>query len=244
MEGGSYEWAAARAGRPTVTLLNFLLTDEAVYVLADTVLSDPDDLSPVSFATKVHALPHLQAVICGTGHAQSIAEWVALVNLSLPARDIVQLDRFAPAKLRELFMQYSNKDTGGRDITTTLYHLGFDQRGRRFVGFAYRSADNFRSEPLPQGFGFKPAPDWPVDSTKITRLPEHLIGIAKRQKAQDEATEAAKRVMVGGQLIFCVMQLIPGLRSDPTVQTSLGICHSFPDFEQMFARAVAKLENT
>ena len=57
-----------------MTVLNFLLTDEAVYLLTDTVLSDPDDLSPVTFTTKIHALPHLQALICGTGHAQAIAE--------------------------------------------------------------------------------------------------------------------------------------------------------------------------
>jgi hypothetical protein len=52
------------------------VTDEAVYVLTDTLLSDPDDLSPVAFTTKIHALPHLQALICGTGHAQAITEWV------------------------------------------------------------------------------------------------------------------------------------------------------------------------
>jgi hypothetical protein len=56
-----------------MTVLNFLLTNEAVYLLTDTVLSDPDDLSPIAFTTKVHPLPHLQAVICGTGHAQMCA---------------------------------------------------------------------------------------------------------------------------------------------------------------------------
>jgi hypothetical protein len=35
---------------------------------------DPDHLSPVAFTTKIHPLPHLQALICGTGHAQAIAE--------------------------------------------------------------------------------------------------------------------------------------------------------------------------
>jgi hypothetical protein len=226
-----------------MTVLNFLLRDEAVYLLTDTVLSDPDDLSPITFTTKVHPLPHLQAVICGTGHAQPIAEWVALVNLSLPVRDVVHLDRFAPARLRELFARYANEEVPGREITTTLYHFGFDERAARFIGFAYRSADNFRSEPLPRGFGFKPAPDWAFDSQKITRLPDHFIAIARRQKAQDEATVPAKRVAVGGQLIFCAMQRVPGTGNRPTVQTSLGICHAFPDFEQMYARAMAKLQD-
>lgn len=164
-----------------MTALNFLLTDGAVYLLTDTILSDPDDLSPIAFSTKVHALPHLQAVICGTGHAQLIAEWVALVNLLLPVRDVVHLDQFAPARLRGLFARHASEDADGREITTTLYHFGFDERASRFVGFAYLSADGFCSEPLPQGFGFKPAPEWEFDGRKITRLPEHFIGIAKKQ---------------------------------------------------------------
>lgn len=157
-----------------MTVLNFLLTDEAVYLLIDTLLSDPDDLSPVAFSTKIHPLPHLQALICGTGHAQAIAEWVATVNLTLPVRDAAHLDQFAPMELRKLFARHPKEDIGEREITTTLYHFGFNERAGRFVGFAYRSADDFRSEPLAQGFGLKPAPDWPVDGRKITRLPEHF----------------------------------------------------------------------
>jgi hypothetical protein len=223
-----------------MTVLNYLLTDEAVYLLTDTLLSDPDDLSPVAFTTKIHALPHLQALICGTGQAQAIAEWVATVNLALPARDVVHLDQFAPPELRKLFARHPKEGAGERELTSTLYHFGFDERARRFVGFAYRSADDFRSEPLPQGFGLKPAPDWPLDGRKITRLPEHFIAIAKKQKAQDEAAEASNRVMVGGKLIFGVMQRVPGAGNKPTVQTSLAVCHSFPEFEQLFAQVAAR----
>jgi len=64
--------------------------------------------------------------------------------------------------------------------------------------------------------------------------------MAKRQKAQDEEADTAKRVVVGGQLLFCVMQRIPGSGKSATVQTSLAICHSFPDFEEMYARAKAR----
>jgi hypothetical protein len=227
-----------------MTVLNYLLTDEAVYLLTDTLLSDPDDLSPVTFTTKIHPLPHLQAVICGTGHAQAIAEWVATVNLALPVRDVVHLDQFAPTELRKLFVTRPREGAGEREITTTLYHFGFDERAGRFLGFAYRSADEFHSESLPQGFGLKPAPDWPIDGRKITRLPEHFIAIAKRQKAQDEATEATKRVMVGGKLVFSVMQRVPGAGNNLTVQTSLAVCHSFPEFEQLFAQAAGRLPHT
>jgi len=89
-----------------MTLLNVLLTDEAVYLLTDTVITDPDDLSPITFATKVHPLPHLQALICGTGHVQRIVEWLATVNLVLLVRDVVHLDQLAPAELRKLFARY------------------------------------------------------------------------------------------------------------------------------------------
>jgi hypothetical protein len=224
-----------------MTVLNFLLTDEAVYLLADTILADADDLSPVAFATKIYAVPHIGAAICGTGHARAIAEWFVEVNLSLPARDVVHLDRWAPVGLRELFAGHESEDAAGRVIATTLYHFGFDARTSRFVGFAYRSENDFRSESLPRGFGFKPAPGWDIDSGGITRLPEQFIAIAERQKAQDEAAEPANRVLVGGQLVFCAMQRVPDTGNGPTVQTSLAVCHSFPDFERMHAQATARL---
>jgi len=222
-----------------MTLLNYLLTDEAVYVLADTLLSDPDDLSPVAFASKIHALPHLEALICGTGHAQAIAEWVATVNTELVVRDVADLDRLAPAELRKLHARHPGAGAGQPEIATTLHHFGLDARAGRFAGFAYASASDFRSEPLAQGFGLKPAPDWPVDGRSITRLPEHLVAVAQRQKAQDETADAGKRVVIGGKLIFGAMQRVGG-PAGPTVQTSLAICHAFPDFEQLYTQAGAR----
>jgi hypothetical protein len=223
-----------------MTLLNYLLTDDAVYILADTLLADPGDLSPVAFATKIHALPHLDAVICGTGHAQAIGDWVATVNTDLVVRDIADLDRLAPAELRKLHAHAADADPGAQRITTTLYHFGLDAQAGRFAGYSYRSETGFASEPLPQGFGLKPAPDFPVDGRSLTRLPEHLIAVAERQKAQDEAADREKRVAVGGKLVFCAMQRVPGPTGVPTVQTSLALCHTFPDFEQRWAEAAAK----
>jgi hypothetical protein len=223
-----------------VTLLNYLLTDDAVYVLTDTVISDPDDLGPLSFSTKAHPLPHLQALICGTGHVQLITEWVAIINLDLLARDVVELDQIAPSRLRALFGRYAAEQAGGREITTTLYHFGFDHEAQRFAGFAYRSIDHFDSEPLEPGFGFKPAPEWPLDASRIKKLPDDFIALAKRQKAQDDATELSKRVGIGGQLIFHAMQRGAGLRGVSAVQTSAAIVHVFPDFEEMCAQATAR----
>lgn len=227
-----------------MTLLNYLLTDDAVYVLTDTVISDPDDLAPVGFMTKVHPLPHLQALICGTGHVQPIVEWVAEINLHLLVRDIVQLDPIAPSSLRARFGRYALDQAGERDITTTIYHFGFDNKARRFAGFAYRSVDHFESDPLEPGFGFKPAPEWPLDASRIRKLPDDFIALGKKQKAQDDSTELSKRVGVGGQLIFHAMQRVPGPRRTTTVQTSSAICHTFPDFEAMVAAAARKLSPT
>ena len=140
--------------------------------------------------------------------------------------------------------RYPTERVGERELTTTFYHFGYDDRTRRICGFAYRSADEFRSEPLPTGFSFKPAPEWAIDSAKIRKLPEHFVALAKRQKTQDEATEPAKRVVIGGQLVFSLMQCIPGPRNKRIVQTSTAICHSFPDFEAMYAQAAAKISAT
>ena len=227
-----------------MTLLNYLLTDDAVYVMTDTVISDPDDLVPVGFTTKVYPLPHLQALICGTGHVQPIVEWVAHINRHLLVRDIVQLDPIAPSSLRALFGRYALQQAGEHEVTTTLYHFGFDSAARRFAGFAYRSVDHFESEPLEPGFGFKPAPEWPLDASQLKKLPDDFIALAKKQKAQDDATKLTKRVGVGGQLIFHAMQRVPGPRRTTTVQTSAAICHTFPDFEAMLAAAGRKLSPT
>ena len=199
-----------------MTLLNYLLADDAVYVMTDTVISDPDDLVPVGFTTKVYPLPHLQALICGTGHVQPIVEWVAHINLHLLVRDIVQLDPIAPSSLRALFGRCALQQAGEHEVTTTLYHFGFDSAARRFAGFAYRSVDHFESEPLEPGFGFAPAPEWPLDASQLKKLPDDFIALAKKQKAQDDATKLTKRVGVGGQLIFHAMQRVPGPRRTTT----------------------------
>jgi hypothetical protein len=47
--------------------------------------------------------------------------------------------------------------------------------------------------------------------------------------------------MIGGKLLFCVMQRVPAAGNNPTVQTSLAICHAFPEFEQLYAQAAARL---
>jgi hypothetical protein len=36
------------------------------------------------------------------------------------------------------------------------------------------------------------------------------------------------------------MQRIPGTRNNATVQTSLAVCHSFPDFRQTYEQVTAK----
>jgi hypothetical protein len=36
------------------------------------------------------------------------------------------------------------------------------------------------------------------------------------------------------------MQRVPGPAGTPTVHTSLALCHAFPDFAQLYARAAAR----
>jgi hypothetical protein len=71
-------------------------------------------------------------------------------------------------------------------------------------------------------------------------LPADFIAIAKKQKAQDEAAAPSERVGVGGHLVFHAMQCVPGPRGTSTVQTSAAICHTFADFDAMFATAARK----
>jgi hypothetical protein len=76
------------------------------------------------------------------------------------------------AEARQLREALAEATIENRLLKKSVIAEGFD----RFytvptAATAYRSAEEFRCEPLPQGFGLKPAPDWPLDGRKIRRLP-------------------------------------------------------------------------
>lgn len=54
---------------------------ESEIILAMDTLAVCDPIGPpISFTTKFYPIPHLNAVICGTGLGRFVADWFAQVN--------------------------------------------------------------------------------------------------------------------------------------------------------------------
>ncbi len=201
----------------------FQVEAEGVNVMVDTLATTPAG-EPLSLVTKCGVIPHLNMVIAGTGLAQLPDRWRETVYGRMLARDIDLLDRHTPSHLRnlwtDLIAEFPSIDPEG--ITSTVYHFGLSESTGRYVGYAYRSASDFISEPMLQGgFGVKPAPEPPLVLKPPTDLAE-WIECAIRLRAQQSIYAKAARVHIGGDLVFYTLH---------NGETSLSRVHRFDDFE-------------
>jgi len=111
---------------------------------------------PCFFTTKAFIVPHLRMLICGTGVAGFLGRWFVQLNDRFVVRDVDHVDYHAPGILRELWRTYKEEFGIPDGPTTTVYHFGFSKDDNRIHPYAYRSADDFVSEPLRYGIGVKP----------------------------------------------------------------------------------------
>jgi hypothetical protein len=219
-----------------VTILNFALAQDAVYLVTDTLVSDPVDMGPLFFTAKVFPAPHWQGLICGTGVQQFIVEWYCTAITSILAIDMKHLDEFVPDMIRPMYQQYQFDQD--REITSTIYHIGLDRSERRFVAFAYRSTNDFVGEPLEYGIHLKPDPE---DASMVfNHFPADFITIAEMQKLEDETKPMVERVGIGGDLISYMMQIVD-VNGQPETQMAIVRCHKFPDTDAMYQSACSRL---
>jgi len=169
-----------------MSAFNFIYVDEFVAIAMDSQASRDDgdrQDRPFGYFTKVFALPHLNAVLCGTGNQGLVLDWFVKVETQIIARDVVFLDQIAPTLLPEIAAQNPPGDT-------TIYHFGFDRAGT-LGGYAYRSPKNFASEPLAKGFGIKPpSPDlvaWFPAAAVQQGIPAAFVELIRRQREEEEA---------------------------------------------------------
>lgn len=219
-----------------MTILNFALLEDAVYVMTDTLVTT-DGTDPYFFTTKVHVVPHLNALIAGTGALGFILAWSHHLLGGLLAVDIAHADEFVPDILRSLRDAMPHEFAGER--TATIYHFGYDEADRRFVGFAYRSTDDFESEPLPYGFGTKPA--HVIETEGNLGWPDDFITICEAQKLADEAAPVMERVGIGGYLVSYEMNVERSSDGEDNVRTFVTRSHKFPDCDTAYATALANL---
>lgn len=179
-----------------MTLLNWQMFPEHVAILSDTLSLSGDEKRPRTFMTKVYPVPHLGGVITGTGIGQLVTSFYMQVVAEMIVDDTEHLVEFAPEVLRSMWAEFGDKLPDG--ATTTIYTFGLSKESGEFIGFAYRSTNDFEAEELQHGTAAKPAP-----SMEELQAVEDLAGLGKlalKQQADDRALPRRKRVGIGGEM--------------------------------------------
>jgi hypothetical protein len=206
-----------------MTALNFSLQEDGVYAVADTLVTS-DRFAPAFFTSKILPVPHLNGLICGTGSLEFILEWWRQVLGGMLATDLSHLDEFAPDSLRTI---WADPAVPKLTATSTIYHLGFDDREDRFVGYAYRSTDDFRSEPLEYGTRMKPAFE---GAGQIATFPDDFVEVCRQQRAYQDGIPPEDRVFVGGHVVAYMQQVQRREGVPPSVITTITRPFEFEDF--------------
>jgi hypothetical protein len=183
---------------------------------------------PGPFCSKILLLPHLRGLMCGTGNRALIYYWHAVIQQSVVAQSILDLDNPATEHLPEL------ADRCGVDeaLTGTIYHFGFVGLDEQLVGRAFRSTNGFAMEELQHGLALKPPEG--IELTKAQDpegnlgLPQAFIELMKQQKAYDQSRPRNERLGIGGEIQYVEMT-----KDGFTMRT----VHRFSDFDQHFDRA-------
>lgn len=179
-----------------MTLLNWELTPDYVLILSDTLSLDWDDKRARSFTTKVYPMPHIGAVVTGTGLAPFVTQFFISINGDMVIRDICHLAEFAPAYLQRLWVETTRELS--EEATVTLYTFGIAEEGGQFTGYAYRSTNGFRAEQIPYAMAMKPATS--TEDLQTVNSLESFVALTRKQQAQDRELPHEKRVGIGGDL--------------------------------------------
>ena len=219
-----------------MTVLNFALLPDGVFVITDTLVTN-DRFEASFFTSKVHVVPHLNGLVCGTGNLGLILDWSRFLLGEMLAVDVTHLDEFAPDALRSI---HTGRPTAERDtITSTIYHLGFDERADQFVGFAYRSTADFASEPLDYGVRTKPGY---TGNLPMTQFPDDFVEVCRAQRVEQDLLAEEERVFIGGHLVAYMMQRESAVGRPPIVTTTVTRPFEFEDFNEAYHDSTTSLE--
>ncbi|MFC0204478.1 hypothetical protein ACFFJC_09355 [Novosphingobium soli] len=214
-----------------MTALNFVLSEQAVYVVADTLVTYEHE--PAYFTTKVFAVPHWNGLICGRGSHGLILDWVMRAFGSTLAVDLAQVDAFAPDIMRDIHC--SRPEEEQINCTTSIYHLAFDPVQDRFVGFAYRSTNDFNSEPLEYGIHLKPATQTDVP---LGVFPDDFVSLMKQQRKEQDELPNETRCFIGGQVLSWMLERVEQSDGPARVRTTILPAFEWDDFGDSYVRCL------
>lgn len=202
------------------------LSEQAVVVAMDTLATEPDG-TPAFFTNKAVHLAHIQTLIAGTGCAGFSNRWALHAIERMQISSIENLDYHTPDGLRQLWISFCKEYDVPESITTTVYQFGYSTEKSRMLGFAYRSTNDFTSEPRNYGMMVKPECDVPEEGAFLDIIQPIMLSQRKIQRGKPKM----ERIHIGGQCMLGVLQ--------PNNYTSLELFR-FDDFEQQLQQVLTK----
>ncbi|WP_295326046.1 hypothetical protein [uncultured Sphingopyxis sp.] len=210
-----------------MTALNFAITDEGIFLATDTLVSR--DGRPLMFTAKVLTLPHMHGLVSGTGSMVLFQRWSLKIVSEILAAHMHVLDLCTPSRLRKIWAEMSDEERGGGPAD--IYHLCYDPDDDQFGGFAYRSSNDFESEPL--GHGTYPEPGL-GGAFPITAFPGDLVRACRRLRFEQDRLDLDKRQHIGGQVIAYMMQRHEADGQPMSTLTTVQTAYEFEDFEAAY----------
>jgi hypothetical protein len=172
-------------------------TDESQVLVATDTLATSSDGAPFMFTSNAFVVPHLRFIMAGTGMGGFLGKWFVKVNDKMIVKGIEHLDYHTPSILLRIWKGYKKELSISNSITTTVYHLGFSEEDQFIRAYAYRSINNFRSEPLSQyGLHVKPECDIP----EPYQLPADFKTMMNDQRAKQFLRLQEERLYIGGEI--------------------------------------------
>lgn len=201
-------------------------TDPTQALVATDTLAVDSNGTPLLFCTKATYIPHLRTIIAGTGLGAFANDWANHVNNEMVVTGVLNLDYHTPSGLRERWAKQQQDPSFPPGCTTTVYQIGVGEENGEIQSFAYRSTNNFLSEPLAHGTRVKPECTVPTDIS----LFEGLKPMMEEQRRNQQTKSANERIYIGGQCI--VMHLT---KDGCNTWTAF----NFDDYEEQLARVFA-----
>jgi len=212
-------------GCDVMSALNFLASDRAALVVADTLGTFPATGRPGLFCTKVMPLPHLRMLIASVGVIDIATGWHAYVQGHLVVPGIAEASQYAPVFLRRIWKD--RPPNGGR---TVIYHIGIDGPGGRLRVYAFDSSNDFQCNEKPVPLCLL-SPDTPGILPSEIKSTESLIQAVITQREHDLKRPPLERVGIGGEVIATT--IFDGMISVKTV-------HRFDDYDESYREAIER----
>jgi hypothetical protein len=166
-------------------------------VATDTLAVKPDGQAQM-FCSKAVYIPHLRTIVAGTGLGGFSNDWANEINNRFAVAGIVNLDYHTPNALRRRWAEVKNLADFPAGLTTTVYQIGISEDNDEICAFAYRSANDFVSEPLKHATRAKPECTF-LNSGDFVK---DVHGMMLEQKAIQDAKPHCERIYIGGECIL------------------------------------------